>query len=134
MPQSAQNSGVDGGSWNSRGHFFGAAAEAMRRILTEAARSKRREKRGGNRRRVHLDDVATLAPVDDGSEEDLLALDEALALLAAEDPSKAQLVKLRYFAGLTLEESAQALGISVATVKRQWIYARAWLYGKLSDE
>jgi RNA polymerase sigma factor (TIGR02999 family) len=120
--------------WNSRGHFFGAAAEAMRRILIEGARHKRRQKRGGDRRRIQLDEAATLAPSGDASDDDLLALDDALALLAIEDPRKAQLVKLRYFAGLTLEDAAGALGISVPTAKRDWIYARAWLYGKLGDE
>jgi len=81
-----------------------------------------------------MDDVATLAPADGAPDDDLLALDDALALLAVEDPPKAQLVKLRYFAGLTLEEAAEALGISVATAKRSWIYARAWLYGKIGGE
>jgi RNA polymerase sigma factor (TIGR02999 family) len=120
--------------WNSRGHFFGAAAEAMRRILIEGARHKQRQKRGGGRQRIQLDEAATLAPASDVSDNDLLALDDALALLATEDPRKAQLVKLRYFAGLSLEDAAQALGISVATAKRDWIYARAWLYGKLGDD
>lgn len=117
-------------SWNSRGHFFSAAAEAMRRILIENARRKRRIKRGRNLARIDLDDAcyATAARSDD-----LLALDEALARLAAESPAKAELVKLRYFAGLTLEESAAALGISLATAKRHWAYARAWLYDALAS-
>ncbi len=120
--------------WNSRGHFFGAAAEAMRRILTEAARRKQSQKRGGSSQRLRFEDVATVAETDEGSDGALLELDEALSLLAAEDPAKAQLVKLRYFAGLTLEEASEVLGISVATAKRHWIYARAWLYEKIGDE
>ena len=111
--------------WNSRGHFFAAAAEAMRRILVDNARRKRTEKHGGGHRRQEFDEVEIVAgaPIDD-----LLALDEALTRLAAEDPTKADLVKLRYFAGLSIEESAAALGISVATAKRRWTYARAWLF------
>jgi RNA polymerase sigma factor (TIGR02999 family) len=120
----------DDQSWDSRGHFFAAAAEAMRRILVERARRRHTYKHGGARQRVNLEDVANADPGVDM--EHLLALDEALALLEAEDPRKAQLVKLRYFAGLTFEEAAHALGISVATAKRHWIYARAWLYGKMT--
>jgi RNA polymerase sigma factor (TIGR02999 family) len=117
-----------------RGHFFAAAAEAMRRILIEHARSKNAHKRGGGQKRVDLDgDVpAITSPADEFV--DLLALDEALAKLAAEAPQKAQLVKLRYFAGLSLEESAKAMNISLATVKRYWAYARAWLFKELSEE
>jgi RNA polymerase sigma factor (TIGR02999 family) len=115
--------------WNGRGHFFGAAAEAMRRILVEAARRKKREKHGGAHRRVDLDDVT--ADVD-GRSEELLALDEALESLGREDPAKAELVKLRYFAGLTLEEAAACQGISLATAKRRWAVARAWLYDAIS--
>lgn len=118
-----------GGAWNSRGHFFGAAAEAMRRILVEAARRKRRIKHGGARRRVELDDVTADL---DGRSDDLLALDEALESLAREDPTKAELVKLRYFAGLTLEEAAACQGVSLATAKRRWALARAWLYDAIS--
>jgi RNA polymerase sigma factor (TIGR02999 family) len=116
--------------WNSRGHFFAAAAEAMRRILVENARRKRRRKHGGDRQRVPLNEAlrTTDAP------EDLLALDEALARLAAEQPVKAELVKLRYFAGLSLEEAAACLGISPATAKRYWAVARAWLYDALSAQ
>ena len=122
--------GSDSGqSWNGRGHFFGAAAEAMRRILVEAARRKRRIKHGGAHRRVDLNDI-TADP--DGRSEELLALDEALDALAREDPSKAELVKLRYFAGLTLEEAAACQGISLATAKRRWAVARAWLYDAIS--
>ena len=116
--------------WDGRGHFFAAAAEAMRRILVENARHRRAPKHGGGRRRVDLDDACCVAgPVAD----DLLSLDEALARLAAEFPQKAELVKLRYFAGLSLEEAAQMLHISPATAKRHWAFARAWLYARLSD-
>jgi len=120
-----------GAEWNGRGHFFSAAAEAMRRILIEAARRKQREKHGGSRQRVNLDDV-TVDPHDRA--DDLLALDEALSALAREAPAKADLVKLRYFTGLTLEEAAACQGISLATAKRSWALARAWLYDALSDE
>lgn len=118
--------------WDSRGHFFAAAAEAMRRILVEQARRKQTLKRGGRAERVCLDDVATVDA--DTHLEDLLALDEALQLLEAEEPLKARLVKLRHFAGLTLEEAAQALKISTSTAKRHWVYARAWLYGKMTGQ
>jgi RNA polymerase sigma factor (TIGR02999 family) len=111
--------------WDSRGHFFSAAAEAMRRILVERARRKRTEKHGGGLRRHHLDDIEIAA---EPPSEDLLAIDEALSRLEADDPSKAELVKLRYFAGLSIEDAARALGISSATAKRQWAYARAWLF------
>jgi RNA polymerase sigma factor (TIGR02999 family) len=116
--------------WDSRGHFFAAAAEAMRRILVDNARRNRRPKHGGDRKRVDLeaDCVASSAPGDD-----LLELNDALDRLAAEDPDKAQVVKLRYFAGLSLEETAAALGIAPATAKRRWAYARAWLYDALMD-
>jgi RNA polymerase sigma factor (TIGR02999 family) len=116
--------------WDSRGHFFAAAAEAMRRILIDNARRKRRPKHGGDRKRVDLDEACSLA---EGRADDLLALDEALAKLALEDPAKAELVKLRYFAGFSLEEAAELLNISRATAKRRWAYARAWLYAALSD-
>ncbi len=116
--------------WNSRGHFFAAAAEAMRRILVEDARRKMRVKRGGGHQRVTLDEVLSIAE----PREDLLALDEALTRLASEDPAKADIVKLRYFAGLSLEEAAACLGISLATAKRRWSVARAWLFDALSDE
>jgi RNA polymerase sigma factor (TIGR02999 family) len=116
--------------WNSRGHFFGAVAEAMRRILVEAARRKQRLKHGGSRRRVDLEAAASLVP--DGPTEDLLALDTALHDLEAEEPEKAAIVQLRYFAGLTWEEIANCRGISVATAKRHWLVARAWLYSALA--
>ena len=118
--------GPDGGqNWDGRGHFFAAAAEAMRRILIDNARRKRTEKHGGGHRRQDLDEVEIFAGA---PAEDLLALDEALTRLAAEDPSKAELVKLRYFAGLSIEDAARALGISPATAKRRWAFARAWLF------
>ncbi len=110
--------------WDSRGHFFAAAAEAMRRILIENARRKKRLKHGGDRQRVDLLD-RDLAIHD--SPDELLALDEALANLAMEDPSAAQLVKLRVFTGLSIEQAAEVLGCSRATAYRHWNYARAWL-------
>jgi RNA polymerase sigma factor (TIGR02999 family) len=116
--------------WNSRGHFFAAAAQAMRNILVDNARRKRRTKHGGGQHRVELDE-ALPAPPDDA--EGLLALDEALSRLAAEDPEAARIVHLRYFAGLSVEEAAQALGISRASAYRQWTFARAWLLQALSD-
>jgi RNA polymerase sigma factor (TIGR02999 family) len=114
--------------WNSRGHFFAAAAEAMRRILVEYARRKHCIKRGGDRQRLDLEQVSA---VSDTPSEDLVALDEALDLLAAEDGQKAELVKLRFFAGLSVEEAARCLSISRATADRYWAYARAWLYDRL---
>jgi len=122
--------GSETSSWNSRGHFFSAAAEAMRRILIENARRKRAEKHGGELKRVELDgvDVAEAAP-----SQDILAVDEALSKLAAEDPVKAELVKLRYFGGLSVEDSGRVLGISRATADRYWAYARVWLYSELSE-
>ena len=114
--------------WNSRGHFFAAAAEAMRRILIEQARRKGRLKRGGGRRRL---EVAAHEPAVAGLDFDVLAVDEALSELAREHPEKAELVKLRYFAGLTLPEAASALGFSAATADRHWRYARAWLARRL---
>jgi RNA polymerase sigma factor (TIGR02999 family) len=114
--------------WNSRGHFFAAAAEAMRRILIDAARRKRRPKHGGDRRRVALDEVCSTEDPREG----LLALDQALARLAEQEPAKAELVKLRYFAGLSLDEAAACLGISPSTAKRHWAVARAWLFAALS--
>jgi RNA polymerase sigma factor (TIGR02999 family) len=124
---------VDGESsqhWNSRGHFFAAAAEAMRRILVENARRKKRIKHGGNRPRLDLDEACLVA---DGPSDDLLALNEALESLAIESPAKADLVKLRFFAGLTIEETAAAMDISLATAKRYWTYSRAWLYHALGQ-
>jgi RNA polymerase sigma factor (TIGR02999 family) len=117
--------------WNSRGHFFGAAAEAMRRILVENARRKRAEKHGGGRIRHDVDDVqlAIAEP-----REDLIALDEALTKLEQTDSTAAKLVALRYFAGLTLVECAQALSIAPRTADRLWAYARAWLHREIQGE
>jgi RNA polymerase sigma factor (TIGR02999 family) len=117
--------------WNSRGHFFAAAAEAMRRILVEQARRKHRLKRGGDRQREDLDEVEIAV---EGPGDDLVALDEALTRLAEKHPEKAELVKLRYFAGLTVDEAAGALGISASTADRHWTYARAWLYRVMAPE
>jgi RNA polymerase sigma factor (TIGR02999 family) len=117
-------------AWNSRGHFFSAAAEAMRRILVEQARRKRRAKHGGQFQRVDLDSACA---VSQPQSIDLVALDEALTKLAADEPAKAELVKLRFFAGLTMPEAAAALGVSLATAERYWTFARAWLYSELAD-
>jgi RNA polymerase sigma factor (TIGR02999 family) len=111
--------------WHGRGHFFAAAAEAMRRILVENARRKRSLKQGGDRVRLDFDEVLLAEPE---PAEDLLALDEALDQLAKKDAPKAELVKLRYFAGMTIAEAAEVLGISAATATRNWAYARAWLH------
>jgi RNA polymerase sigma factor (TIGR02999 family) len=116
--------------WDSRAHFFAAAAEAMRRILVERSRRKKRVRHGGGRLRVELEDAGFLAQ---GPSEDLEALDEALTKLAAEDPAKAEVVKLRFFAGLTMPEIARVLKISLATAERHWTYARTWLYAELKD-
>jgi RNA polymerase sigma factor (TIGR02999 family) len=116
--------------WDNRGHFFAAAAEAMRRILIDNARRKHRPKHGGNRRRA-VGDVT--APGPEMPLEDLLALDEALDKLARKEPARAELVKLRFFAGLTMAEVAEALGISLATAERHWNYARTWLYAELKE-
>lgn len=115
-------------AWNSRGHFFAAAAEAMRRILIDRARRRNRERHGHGLRRVDLDQVDVAATADDDT---LLRVSEALDKLAAEAPDKAQLVKLRYFAGLPIADAAEALGISPATAKRHWTFARAWLFAEL---
>jgi RNA polymerase sigma factor (TIGR02999 family) len=116
--------------WNSRGHFFAAAAEAMRRILVENARRKRSRNRAASLERVDLENAVsyTQEPA-----EDLLALNEALDKLAQEDPRKAELVKLRYFAGLTVQEAADVMGVSRATADRYWGYAKVWLYCAISD-
>jgi RNA polymerase sigma factor (TIGR02999 family) len=119
---------ADQANWEGRGHFFAAADEAMRRILIESARRKRRLKRGGDRQRVNLEAAAV---VSDTPCDDLVALSDALDQLAAEDGPKAELVKLRYFAGLSVAEAARCLGISRATADRWWAYARAWLYDRL---
>jgi RNA polymerase sigma factor (TIGR02999 family) len=114
--------------WSGRGHFFAAAAEAMRRILVESGRRKNTLKRGGERTRVELDEVA--AP--EGQIDELLAVSDALDDLEREEPAKAALVKLRYFTGLTLQEAADALGMSRATADRHWGYAKAWLYRRIA--
>jgi RNA polymerase sigma factor (TIGR02999 family) len=111
--------------WQGRAHFFAAAAEAMRRILVEQARRKRRQKHGGGLPRVDLDLANLASPM---PEEDLLALDEAMTRFAAEDPTRARLVQLRFYVGLSNEEAAEVLGISAVTAKRYWRYARAWLH------
>jgi RNA polymerase sigma factor (TIGR02999 family) len=115
--------------FNSRGHFFGACAEAMRRILVDAARAKKAEKRGGGQRRVELQPEELAAREQDDK---LLAMHEALDLLEQQDAQKAQLVKLRYFAGLSIRQAAEALGISTATADRYWAFARAWLQREMS--
>ncbi len=117
--------GDQGQTWQSRGHFFAAAAEAMRRILIENARRKHRLKRGGDHARVNLEEAD---PATEGPGDDLLALDEALEKLARIDKVKADLVKLRFFAGLTLAQAAEVLGISHNTADRYWAYARSWLH------
>jgi len=122
---------VDGNQaqhWNSRGHFFAAAAEAMRRLLVEQARRKKRLRHGGDQRRIDFDSQLI---VSDEADETLLAVNDALDCLAVDEPEAAAVVKLRYFAGLTIEETAAAMNISVRTVNRHWTYARAWLYQQL---
>lgn len=114
--------------WESRAHFFAAAAEAMRRILIDRARRKQRPKHGGDRRRIDLENIF---PSTEASPEALLAMDEALTKFGTEHPEKGELIRLRYYAGCTLAEAAELLGISIATAKRQWSYARAWLYNEL---
>jgi RNA polymerase sigma factor (TIGR02999 family) len=118
-------------SWDSRGHFFAAAAEAMRRILIDAARRKGRTKRGGGRERVDLDDgnAFSLAPPDEQ-----LLIDEAIEKLSREDPRAARLVRLRYFAGLSVEEAAELSGLSRSTAYEHWSYARAWLHAELNGQ
>jgi RNA polymerase sigma factor (TIGR02999 family) len=117
--------------WHSRGHFFAAAAEAMRHILVDNARRKRRAKHGGRRRCVELDESVPAPP---SATDDLLALDEALTRLAAEDSDAAAVVQLRYFAGLSVEEAGQSLGMSRAAAYRHWTFARAWLLQALADD
>ena len=118
-------------SWQNRGHFFAAAAEAMRRILIENARRKRAMRHGGNQQRVDIDEVEIASNT---KEEELLAINEALERFTAHDKQKAELVKLRYFVGMTNEEAAEILGISVPTAKRWWTYARAWLFSQMGKE
>ena len=116
--------------FNGRAHFFGAAAKAMRRILIENARRKKAQRHGGGQQRV---DIAEVEIADASRDDEMLALDEALEKFATQDPAKAELVKLRYFVGLTLEETAELLGISLATAKRQWTFARAWLHAEMNN-
>ena len=117
--------------WDSRGHFFAAAAEAMRRILIDNARRKQRPKHGGDRRRIDFDSAF---PATDAAPDALLAMDDALAKLAQESPEKVELVKLRHYAGLSLAQAAETKGIPLATAKRHWAYARAWLYNELTQK
>lgn len=118
-------------TWTHRGHFFAAAAEAMRRILVEKARRKERVKHGGEQHRVELDDERLVCSV---PADQILALDEALQRFGQEEPEKAQLVKLRFLAGLSIEDAAEAVGISRATAARHWTYARAWLFNAISAD
>ncbi len=117
--------------FESRAHFFAAAAEAMRRILIDRARRKLTEKHGARAEHLDADDIEIAAPVD--REDELLAVHEALDALAARDARKAELVKLRYFVGLTIDEAAEVLGVSAPTAKRDWTYARAWLFRAISQ-
>jgi RNA polymerase sigma factor (TIGR02999 family) len=117
----------EGSQWDNRGHFFAAAAEAMRRILVETARRKQAVKHGGERRRLPLAEFHRVTE----SPQDLLDLDDALTRLAVKAPAKAQLVQLRFFAGLSTPEAAAALGVSVPTAERWWAYARTWLFNQL---
>lgn len=121
--------GPEQASWQNRAHFFCAASEAMRRILIDSARCKQRQKRGGGHRRVELDEAVV---ADRNRSDELLALDEALTRLEGQDPDAAKLVKLRYFSGLTLDETAQILGMSRRTVSTHWTYAKAWLHRELA--
>ena len=116
--------------FQNRAHFFGAAAEAMRRILIDRARRKQAQKHGGGKEHVDVDDVEIPAPADD---EELLAVNDALDRFAAVDAQKAELVKLRYFVGMTIEEAAAVLGVSEPTAKRWWAYARAWLFSEIKS-
>jgi len=118
--------------WDHRGHFFAAAAESMRRILIDNARRKKRLKHGGELERIDLPDIEAPAPLQP-LKHDLIALDEALTMFAQQNPAKAELVKLRYFAGLSEQEAADILGISRATAARHWAYAKAWLFDQIRD-
>jgi RNA polymerase sigma factor (TIGR02999 family) len=125
--------GDDTATWQNRRHFFGAAAIAMQRILVEQARRKSRLKHGGDRQEVELSQIDMV--VDEAkSDDELMALDEALTIFQSEEPAKAELVRLRYFAGLTEEEAALALNISRATASRWWTYSKAWLFEKMQGE
>jgi len=122
---------IGSSDWNSRGHFFGAAAEAMRRILIENARRKKAIRHGGDKNRIDFETIE----ISQGSRSiDLLSLDEALDQLSEEEPQVAEVVKLRYFVGLTIDETASSLDISVRTANRHWAYAKAWLFERLSND
>jgi RNA polymerase sigma factor (TIGR02999 family) len=118
-------------AWDNRWHFFAAAAEAMRRILVEQARRKGRVRHGGGKNRIDLEEVCSLV---ESPSEELLALDEALTRLAALDPLRAEVVKLRFFTGMSMSEIAQTLGISLPTAERYWAFARSWLYAELKPD
>src|SRR5688572_2231040 len=124
--------------WSSRGHFFAAAAEAMRRILIDRARRHQRVRHGGGRKRLDIGQLDStdleLDQGDEGARDRLLALDEALTRLEGEEPEVAAVVKLRYFAGLTIDEAAAVSGLSVRTINRHWAYAKAWLYRNLREQ
>ena len=122
--------GWDQARWQNRGHFFGVSAQMMRRVLVDIARRRRAERRGGGAIRVPLDSIDLAASERDA---DMIAVDEALAELAARDPRKARVVELRFFGGLSMEDAAQALGISVRTAHADWAFARAWLYRALGS-
>ncbi len=126
--------GQNAASWENRAHFFGAAAEAMRRILIDQARRKGSKKRGGGAQRVNLEAALAVTGPAGVSAEELIALDDALREFEAIDPDRARVVKLHYFSGFTLAETAEALGVSLATVKRQWVFARSWLFGKIQGQ
>jgi RNA polymerase sigma factor (TIGR02999 family) len=123
--------GGDGQRWENRAHFFGAAAEAMRRILIDRARRKLAARHGAGAEHLDADEIEIAAP---GKDDELLAVHEALDQLAAHDARKAEVVKLRYFAGLSIDEAADVLGISAPTAKRDWTYARAWLFREIGSE
>jgi RNA polymerase sigma factor (TIGR02999 family) len=123
--------GTEESSWANRAHFFAAAAEAMRRILIDHARRRRAQRHGGGKEHVPIEDLSIAAPGDD---DELLAVNDALEKLAAHSAQKAELVKLKYFAGLTTEDAADVLGLSLPTAKRHWIYARAWLFREIRKE
>ena len=125
------NEAVD---WDSRGHFFAAAAEAMRRVLVERARKVGRIKHGSGRRRAELDTVEPVQAGESPDSDDILALDIALQRLEGDDPTRASVVKLRYFAGLSIEQTADVLGLSAATVSRHWTFARAWLCREMMSD
>ncbi len=125
--------GQNPSAWQNRSHFFSAAAEAMRRILIDQARRKSSLKRGGDARRVDIDADIIVPKYNGVPPEELLALDEALQEFETIDPERARIVKLHYFSGFTLAETADALGVSLTTVKRQWVFARSWLFGKMRD-